>query len=149
MRNLNCLNLITHFLFLAPLCPKPPDAPDEGIQEYLPIPIPIDPEEMCGLDDEDITLTCPTFLTVFIKDVVYGRNAGKELCDGEKPKDSFQPTGDVSCFDDSKSETVAQELKHECHGQFNCTYTVPTLQIGNACSGMRREVRVQTLCGKY
>ena len=41
------------FLFLAPLCPKPPDAPDEGIQEYLPIPIPIDPEEMCGLDDED------------------------------------------------------------------------------------------------
>ena len=103
---------------------------------------------MCDLNDEDITLTCPTFLTVFINKVTYGRNPGKDLCDGDKPKDTFKPAGDVSCFDDSKSEIVANALKSECHGEYTCTYTVPTLQIGDACSGMRREVKVETLCGK-
>ena len=135
--------------FSAPLCLKPPDAPEEGVQEYLPIPIPIEPEELCDLNDEDITLTCPTFLTIFINKVTYGRNPGKDLCDGDKPKDTFKPAGDVSCFDDSKSEIVANALKSECHGEYTCTYTVPTLQIGEACSGMRREVKVETLCGKH
>ena len=87
-------------------------------------------------------------MTIFINKVTYGRNPGKDLCDGDKPKDTFKPAGDVSCFDDSKSEIVANALKAECHGEYTCTYKVPTLQIGDACSGMRREVKVETLCGK-
>ena len=131
------------------MCPKPPDAPEEGVQEYLPIPIPIEPEKLCALNDEVVNLVCPTFLNVLIHKVVYGRNEGKELCDGEKPKDNFQPAGGASCFDDSKSEEVAIEFMNACHGSYNCSHTVPTLVLATACDGMRREVKIEHLCSKF
>ena len=130
------------------MCPKPPDVPDEGVQEYLPIPIPIEPETICALNGETVTLICPTFLNVFISKIVYGRNKGKELCNGEKPKDSFQPTGDVSCFNPTKSEEVANEFRTACHGGFNCSHDVPTLILDAACDGMKREMTLEYNCGK-
>ena len=100
------------------------------------------------MNGETVTLICPTFLNVFISKIVYGRNKGKELCNGEKPKDSFQPTGDVSCFNPTKSEEVANEFRTACHGGFNCSHDVPTLILDAACDGMKREMTLEYNCGK-
>ena len=137
-----------YFESLAPLCPKPPDVPEEGIQEYLPIPIPIESEKICALNDETVMLLCPTFLNVFINIVVYGRHKGKDLCNGEKPKDSFKPSGDVSCFNESISKEVALEFMTACHGGFNCSHEVPTLVLEPACDGMKREMTLEYNCGE-
>ena len=135
-------------LFAAPLCPKPPETTEEGVREYHPIPIPVDVEEECGLDSEELPLKCHSFLSIYIYNVTYGRGPGKELCDGDKPQDSFKPTGDKSCYDEAKDTEVSIELKSECHGQFECTYTIPTLILDSACEGMRRELRLEYICGK-
>ena len=71
------------------------------------------------------------------------------MCDGEKPKDNFQPAGGASCFDDSKSEEVAIEFMNACHGSYNCSHEVPTLVLAQACDGMRREVKIEHLCSKF
>ena len=71
------------------------------------------------------------------------------MCGGEKPKDNFQPAGGASCFDDGKSEEVANEFKNACHGSFNCSHTVPTLVLATACDGMKREMNLEHLCSKF
>ena len=40
----------------APLCPKPPNVKDDGVREYVPIPIPPTPEITCALSSEDVEL---------------------------------------------------------------------------------------------
>ena len=132
----------------APLCPTPPEATEEGKKEYHPIPIPVDVVEECGLDSEEISLTCPSFLNIYIKNVVYGRGPGKELCDGDKPDDTSKPAGDKSCYNINKDIKVSNGLKTECHGKFSCSYTIPTLLLNVRCDGMRRELRLQYICGK-
>ena len=67
------------FFFAAPLCPKPPETTEEGVREYHPIPIPVDVEEECGLDSEELPLKCHSFLSIYIYNVTYGRGPGKEL----------------------------------------------------------------------
>ena len=133
---------------LAPLCPIPPDATEEGKKEHHPIPIPVDIEEECGLDSEEVSLTCPSFLNIYIQKVVYGRGPGVELCDGDKPADNSKPPGDKSCYDEDKDIEISNGLKTECHGKFTCSYTIPTLLLDVICDGMRREMRLQYICGK-
>ena len=36
------------------MCPKPPDAPADGIQEHLPIPIGLDPYNQCAVSEDCI-----------------------------------------------------------------------------------------------
>ena len=50
--------------------------------------------------------------------------------------------------DEDKDNEISTGLKTECHGKFTCTYTIPTLLLDVVCDGMRREMRLQYICGK-
>ena len=132
---------------LAPLCPVPPDMKEEGVKEYLPIPIGLEPLKICALDSEDVTIQCPTFLKIFVTSVTYGRNSslGKELCDGEKPKDNKSPA--LNCYKDDQNALMLSELQSACHHNFNCTYSILTVPLDPVCDGLRRETRIEYICG--
>ena len=139
LRNLCCL---------APLCPKPPDAKVEGVMEYHPLPIPLIPEKICALDSEDIYLQCPSFLSIYVLNVEYGRNQskGKVLCDGEKPNDSLQPT--ANCFNETFNNELRHSMAETCHGTYNCSFFIPTVPLTSVCDAMKREVRIDYICGR-
>ena len=103
---------------------------------------------MCALNSEEIELQCHTFLSVYIKSVTYGRNStlGKELCDGEKPKDSKAPA--LSCYDEDFNWSLLSDLDTLCLGRFNCSYLIPTVPLDPVCDGISRELRVEYLCGE-
>ena len=125
----------------------PPDFPDEGVVEYLPIPIPMDQNKVCSLDSEDVMLTCPSFLSIYVTAVTYGRDSatGKELCDGEKP--NGKSLGSGNCYNDTHNEKLENDFAFECHGTYNCTFYVPTVPLSPDCDGLRREVRTEYICG--
>ena len=133
---------------LAPLCPKPPDVKEEGVKDYLPIPIGLEPEKLCALDSEDLTIHCPSFLKIFVNSVTYGRNStlGKDLCDGEKAKDSKAPA--MNCYKDDQNADLLTTLQSACHHHYNCSVSIPTVPLDPVCDGMRREARVEYICGK-
>ena len=130
---------------LAVECPKPPDAPEEGVKEFLPIAIPQDTVKNCLMDAEQLTLKCHSFMNIFIKNLTYGRDrlAQKLLCDGEK-KDNFAPVD--SCFEDDVHQNLTELLRQQCHGHFECSLPVPTYVL-TGCDGMRRELKLEHLCG--
>ena len=131
---------------MAPTCPKPPDVPEEGVREYLPIPIPQVTEKQCVLDGDDLNLKCPFFLQIYVKNLTYGRDrlTEKNLCDGEQ-KDNFAP--DNSCYDDNVHHSITTLLRHNCNGQYECSQTIPT-EVLTGCDGMRRELKVEHICSK-
>ena len=135
-------------IFLAPLCPAPPEVPDEGVAEYLPIPIPMDRNTMCTLDSEDVMLTCHSFLRIYITGVTYGRDSatGKELCDGEKP--NGKSLGSGTCYNETHNEKLKNDFAFECHNSYNCTFYVGTVPLTPDCDGLRREVRTEYICGE-
>ena len=53
---------------VGPICPDPPDAPDEGVKEYLPIPFPEETVKNCVLNDEDLSIKCSSFLSIYMRD---------------------------------------------------------------------------------
>ena len=135
----------------APLCPKPPDTPTDGVAEYLPIPIPPEPNRICGLDSEDYTLTCNSFLTIYATKVTYGRNNTidrKELCDGER-KDAYNKQAAANCYNETYHAVLLQEIAASCHGSYNCTHFVPTVPLGTCGDQLSREVKIEYLCGMY
>ena len=103
---------------------------------------------MCALNTELVELKCHSFLSVYVKSVTYGRNStkGKELCDGDKPKDSKAPA--MSCYDEEFNLNLLLELDSLCLGNFNCSYTIPTVPLDPVCNGISREARIEYLCGK-
>ena len=133
---------------LAPLCPKPPESPADGVKEYLPLAIGQEPETACALNSEDLQLKCFSFLDIFVRSITYGRNAtkGKELCDGDKPKDS--KAAQLNCYNETFHQELLYELELACHANFNCSLTIPTVPLDPVCDGLKREARVEYICGK-
>ena len=144
--NLKSIN----FKSSAPLCPKPPKAPDEGVREHLPLAIPVEPIKECYLDSEVATLTCHSFLNVYVTKVSYGRNSetGAVLCDGDKPND-FSSLGQGTCYNDTYNTYLKDQMGFNCHGTFNCTYQIPTVPLTTDCDGLRRETKIEYICGEY
>ena len=133
----------------APLCPEPPEEPKEGERQHLPLSIPLQPYQLCSVNADWLEVDCPSFLSVYFTKITYGRlsEAGKQLCDGNKPKDVTRPTQD--CFDDAINEDVKNDLVPQCHGGFNCSVNIPTIPFGViACDGMKREARIEYICGR-
>ena len=131
----------------APLCPKPPDTPGEGKKDFYPKAIGLEPHKLCGVNSEDINIKCHSFLTIFIESFSYGRNStkGKELCDGEKTRDSKAPV--MNCYNETFELGVVSELKGLCHGDFTCSYNIPTVPLDPVCDGLKREARIEYSCG--
>ena len=130
----------------APLCPKPPDVMADGVKEYLPIPIPLTLEKTCALSSEDVKLTCPSFLIMYITKLTYGRNRSSEkvLCDGDRPNDLQKPHSD--CFNETFNTELKNQIALECHGGYSCSVSLPTVPLDPACDGMKREARIEHIC---
>ena len=89
-----------------------------------------------------------SFLNIFVNSVTYGRNStlGKDLCDGEKAKDSKAPA--MNCYKDDQNAVILTSLQTACHHHYNCSVSIPTVPLDPVCDGMRREARVEYICGK-
>ena len=131
---------------VAPLCPAPPPAPTDGERLHLPRPIPLTPHSTCLLNEDPLELRCPSFLSLHISSVKYGREfaALKELCDGALPPDSQAPVQD--CQDPAVESDILADLQDLCLGRSNCSSTVPTLPLGSTCVGLVRELRLEWSC---
>ena len=130
------------------MCPKPPEATEEGIREYHPIPIPMTPEKICAVNEDEINLKCHSFLSIYLTKVWYGRNqsSGRVICDGDKPDDNQSPN--VDCFLETYNNELKEDISAACNTEFDCNFTIPTVPIISACDGMKREARVEYICGR-
>ena len=108
----------------------------------------MEPFKTCALDSEEVTLTCHSFLSIYVTKVSYGRDSstGREVCGGDKPND-FKSLGSGTCYDEAYNSQLLEEIASECHGTFNCTYYIPTTPLTQDCDGLRREVKINHTCG--
>ena len=95
-----------------------------------------------------IALSCHTFLNVYPTRLTYGRNATlkKDLCDGLHAKDDKAPFR--NCFDENISRQRLSSLRSDCTGLSSCSQEVPTIVLDPVCDGLRREQRVEYICGE-
>ena len=141
----------------APLCPKPPDVPEEGIRDFEPKVFPQEIENSCNIEGENMKIKCHSFLSVYLKTIVYGRNYTneKKLCDGDNPDDSKGVDSETDyCL---RSRKNWRSIKDLCHGESSCLIPVAAdmdsawqtkYHFGAACNGLKRELRVEHICGK-
>ena len=132
---------------LAPVCPEPPPAPTDGVREHLPLEPPVDRSEKCFLNGDLMHVTCHSFLNIYPTAVTYGRQAAakKELCGGQSPADTR--ASPVDCYDEEVNLQLLNVSRDLCRGHFNCSQEVPTVILSPACDGMRREYKIEYICG--
>ena len=94
-----------------------------------------------------MTLTCHTFLNVYIQAATFGRKFSSlaELCGGDKEKDS-NGGPDSDCVDE---EVALKKTRFICHGRHACAAPIlPNLApLGPACDTLKREYNVNYTCG--
>ena len=134
---------------LAPLCPAPPEAPAGGEREHLPLGSPVETQEQCFLNGASAELSCPSFLNIYPTKVSYGRAAAekKELCGGEQPPDS--KAAPLDCYEEKVNQELLSSARDLCRGQFNCSQEVPTIILSPACDGLKREYKIEYVCGNF
>ena len=52
------------------------------------------------------------------------------------------------CFDETVNLYIKNQLSQECHGNFACSYELPTILLDPVCDGMKREANIEHICGK-
>ena len=131
----------------APLCPTPPEVTLEGVREFAPVAFQLAPVDSCALTEETISLTCHSFLSVYLQSASFGRTeaAEEELCDGEKEDDRASP--DKDCLD---TRAVLQQGRDLCHGRSSCSLAVSQDMAdftGCMSEDLKRELRTSHICG--
>jgi len=68
-----------------PLCPKPPEVPEDGTLAFEPKVFPQEVAQACNIEGETMEIKCHSFLSIYVRQGMYGRNYTneKKLCDGE------------------------------------------------------------------
>ena len=133
----------------APLCPKPPDIPFEGVRDFVPNIFEVDPVKSCALVGEAVTPKCHTFLTVYVQTASFGRQAinERELCYGERDKDRGSPGGD--CLETIE---ILKSARRECHGKYECSiqaeYSIANF-TGCMANDLKRELKINHICGRF
>ena len=94
-----------------------------------------------------MTVSCDSFLNIYPTRVSYGRSAEskREVCGGARPDDSRAPA--VDCYDETINLQLLNSSRDICRGEFNCSLQVPTLILSPACDGMKREYKIEYICG--
>ena len=128
---------------LAPLCPKPPEAPFEGKRENFPSVHPMIEEEVCDIDWQQLSLQCSSFEIIHITKATYGRaKFTKDLCNGEKDSKHVEE----DCVAD-----LTDLYGGYCAGKYNCSFHIlPTVHdwTGGCLAGQKNELTVSYICGK-
>ena len=119
------------------------------MREHHPTAFPVPSHQGCAVNADLLTLSCPSFLSVYPLSLTYGRNASlkKTLCDGEHANDDKAPF--QSCYDETVNRARLASLRSECSGLSSCSQEVPTVVLDPTCDGLRREMRVEHICGQY
>ena len=141
------------FLVLAPLCPKPPDTPIEGVIDFEPIVFDQETVKSCAVENKILDLKCHSFLKIYIPATTFGRNynesssVGKMLCDGAEQADGLAAQG-PECLEDN---LVLHEARRLCHGRSSCSVPVaPDMaSLGQTCSLLKKELRTEHICGRF
>ena len=104
---------------------------------------------MCLVNEEQLEIKCSSFLDIYVSKVSYGRTfaAAKQLCDGDKPDDTTAP--DKDCLDEAVQTNVMTHAKSVCHGKATCEMKVPSLPLDPVCDGLKRELRIEHICGEF
>ena len=138
--------------FSAPLCPKPPETPVEGLVDFQPIVFDQETVKSCAIEDKILDLKCHSFLKIYIPSSTFGRNynesssVGKMLCDGAEQADGLAAQG-PECIETS---SVLEEARRLCHGRSSCSLPVtPDMaSLGPTCSLLKKELRTEHICGR-
>ena len=119
------------------------------MREHHPTAFPVSSQHHCAVNADLLTVSCPTFLSVYPLSLSYGRNASlaKTLCDGEHADDDKAPF--KSCYDEEVNREMLASLRSACTGQSHCSQEVPTVVLHPTCDGLRREMRLEIICGEY
>ena len=119
------------------------------MREYHPTAFPVASHHQCAVNADLLSLSCPTFLSVFPLSLSYGRNASlkKTLCDGAHGDDDKAPL--ESCYDETVNREMLASVRSVCAGQSVCSHQVQTEVLQPACDGLRRELRLEFTCGQY
>ena len=117
------------------------------MREFVPVVFELEPVESCALADETVSLTCHSFLTVYLQSASFGRTAkaGKELCDGARDEDRAKP--DEDCLE---TRAVLQKGRDLCHGRSSCSLPVSADMAdftGCMAADLKRELRTRHICG--
>ena len=129
---------------MAPLCPTPPEVPEDGWRDFIPIVFELQPENSCEITGGMMELKCHTFLRVYIQTARYGRSVSNErsLCDKDKGRDSGAPS--VDCLDHSLALHTAKET---CQGKSSCSIMIePDMAALTGCDTLKKELRVEHIC---
>ena len=98
-------------------CGPPPDPPEAGSLVTIPPVYSVQSHTACGLPNNLLRMSCPSFLSILILTAEYGRyGQEKILCDGSRAK---------APQDDCISEEHLDPLQEQCHGDPGCELTVP------------------------
>ena len=139
-------------LVLAPLCPKPPDTPIEGVIDFEPIVFDQETVKSCAVENKILDLKCHSFLKIYIPATTFGRkynessSVGKMLCDGAEQADGLAAQG-TGCIEDV---SVLEEARRLCHDQSSCSIPVTSdmASLGPMCSLLKKELRTEHICGE-
>jgi len=84
-------------IFSAPLCPTPPLPPTDGSVVNNPLILGSVVGEVCGVNSQQTSMKCPSFLNIYIQSATIGRDPaqGKILCNGTSGKYIFTITVQV------------------------------------------------------
>ena len=98
-------------------CGPPPDPPEDGSLVTIPPVYSVQSHTACGLPNNLLRMSCPSFLSILILTAEYGRYGQERiLCDGSRAK---------APQDDCISEEHLDPLQEQCHGDPGCVLTVP------------------------
>ena len=139
--------------FSGPLCPKPPEIPEDGIQDFEPIVFEQEVAQVCNIEGETMEIRCHSFQSIYARKSMYGRNYTneKKLCDGEKPDDlkGVDDEGDF-CLRHHSSP-----VRKNCHGESFCIVPVTgdmdkdwANKFDSQCAPLKKELRVDYICGR-
>lgn len=145
--------LLPSILFVsAPLCPKPPETPVEGVVDFEPIVFDQQTVKSCAIENKILDLKCNSFLNIYIPSTSFGRSynesssVGKMLCDGAEQADSLAAQG-ADCLEE---RSVVGEVRRFCHGRNSCSVPVTSdmASLGPTCTLLKKELRTEHICGE-
>ena len=156
VRGKRYFTLSTKFVqpYAGPLCPKPPEVPEDGTLAFEPKVFPQEVAQACNIEGETMEIKCHSFLSIYVRQGMYGRNYTneKKLCDGEKPDDLKGV--------DSEGDFCLRHLnwpaRKNCHGESICIVPVTgdmdkdwTDKFDLQCAPLKKELRVDYICGMF
>ena len=132
--------------FSGPICPKAPNIPYEGSIQYLPQIFDVENRETCSVDGTSVELSCPLFLSVYVRSTVYGRTmeGANTLCNAKR--DVAKLIGDCQL---NQGTSLIQK---QCNGKISCLVNITSNMTNwkNTCVDNHiNEMNITYTCGKF